>query len=104
VRSDRWILLGDMNMVELHNDSIGSSALLHGTKSRVWKRLVNHLDLLDLFLCAGICKGPVFTRQAMSGSRLDAARLDSVYTKNRDWFMWRVWFMTDNRLCQITGQ
>jgi hypothetical protein len=61
-QTDKWILLGDMNMVEMHDDLIGLSAVVHGTESQVWKRLVDQLDLLDFYFCAGNRKGPVHTR------------------------------------------
>jgi hypothetical protein len=74
-------------MMEFPDDSRGSSAVIHGSEACIWHRIVDKGDLLNLYLCAGRCRGPLFTRQAMSGDRLNAARLDRVYTTNHtNWF------------------
>lgn len=74
-------------MAELHDDSVGPSAHLHGTEERSWKRFKDNLDLIDLYLIAVHRKGPVYTRQALSGARFDQARLDRAYCSNRgSWF------------------
>jgi hypothetical protein len=39
-------------MVEMHEDSIGHSTLIHGTEARHWHTLVDQHDFLDLYLCA----------------------------------------------------
>lgn len=78
-----WMLLGDWNMVDLHDDSMGHSAHLHGTKERGWKSLIDLLDLIDLYLTAFRRKYPIFMRQAHSGLCFDQARLDRAYSSNR---------------------
>jgi hypothetical protein len=70
-------------MVEMHEDSIGHSTIIHGTEARHWHALVDQHDLLDLYLCASRRRGPVHTRQAKSGICTDSARLDRFYSNNR---------------------
>jgi hypothetical protein len=73
---DNWVFAGDFNMLEFHDDSLGRSSVLHGSEERAWKCIVDDLDLLDLYICASERKGPLFTRQAISGMQVDGARLD----------------------------
>jgi hypothetical protein len=84
---DNWLFYGDFNMLEFHDDSLGQSSVLHGSEERAWKCIVDDLDLLDLYVCASQRKGPLFTRQAVSGARVDGARLDRIYGTSRgEWF------------------
>jgi hypothetical protein len=75
-----WLLAGDHNMVEMPEDSFGTSTIFHGTECHVWHSFVDQHDLLDLYLCSSRRRGPIHTRQAQSGARTDAARLDRFYT------------------------
>jgi exonuclease III len=58
---DNWLLAGDFSMAEFQDDSLGVSTVLHGTEARLWHRVVDNLDLLDLYLCASYRHGPIFT-------------------------------------------
>jgi hypothetical protein len=80
------MLTGDMNMVEFYDDSSSPTTHIQGTEARVWKRLVDHMDLLDFSLCAGQRKGLTHIHQAISGSRLHSARLDLCYASGGLWF------------------
>ena len=74
-------------MLEFYNESLSKSSVLHGAEDRMWKQLVDDLDLMDLYLCASHRRGPLFTRQATSSDRTDAARLDRMYGSHRGkWF------------------
>jgi exonuclease III len=87
VKEDNWMLLGDYNMVEFPDDAIGPTTVIHGAEGRSWHQLVDQSDLLDLYLCASQRKGPLYMRQAKSGSRQDSSRLDCCYGSNRgEWF------------------
>lgn len=82
-----WLLMGDWNMVELHDDEVGPTAPLHGTEERKWKDLVDHLDLIDVYLTAVRRKGLVFTCQAICCARFDQSRLDRILSRNRgSWY------------------
>jgi hypothetical protein len=50
-------------MLEFFDDFLGRSSVLHGTEERIWKHIVDDLDLIDLYLCASRRRGPLFTRQ-----------------------------------------
>lgn len=80
---NNWLMMGDWNMVELHDDTIGPSTHLHGIEERGWINLVDHLDLIDLYMTTVCRKGPIFTRQAQCGVFFDKSRLDRVYSNNR---------------------
>ncbi|KAL3682137.1 hypothetical protein R1sor_000159 [Riccia sorocarpa] len=75
----RWVLAGDMNSVELPDDTDGPTAVLHGSELRLWKALSAEFEMVDAYLCTAFREGPRFTRQVYSGGRLDQARLDRVY-------------------------
>ncbi|KAL3675746.1 hypothetical protein R1sor_025694 [Riccia sorocarpa] len=86
VELGRWILMGDMNMVEYRRDSIGPSPLMRGRELRKWTINANAGDLVDVWLEAVRSMGPWYTRQAFHGGRLDQSRLDRCYLTNRgDW-------------------
>lgn len=75
-------------MVELWDDAVGNSTLIHGTEARVWNKLVDRFNLVDNYLCAGSRFGPHYTRQAMKGERLDQSRLDHIYSsEQKSWCM-----------------
>lgn len=38
-------------MTDLFDDVVGPSALIHGSELRAWNRLVDHLDLVDNYIC-----------------------------------------------------
>lgn len=59
--------------------AIGPSALIHGSERRAWNRLVDHLDLVDNYICAGVRKGSHFTKQAWKLDRYDQSRLNCSY-------------------------
>ncbi|KAL3683238.1 hypothetical protein R1sor_001260 [Riccia sorocarpa] len=69
----RWILAGDYNMVELHDDNKGKSALLAGAEARAWKFFSEGRGMVDAYLCAVNKSGGIYTRQAFCGLRLDKA-------------------------------
>ncbi|KAL3701298.1 hypothetical protein R1sor_019320 [Riccia sorocarpa] len=86
MQNGKWIMAGDMNMVELTDDSKGKSALLAGSEGRAWKYLAQQVGLVDSYLCAVTRAGGSFTRYAFSGKRYDQARLDRVYINaGADW-------------------
>lgn len=58
-------------MTDLVDDAIGPNALIHGSERHAWNQLVDHLDLVDNYLCAGIRLGPFFTRQVRKVDRYD---------------------------------
>lgn len=58
-------------MTDLYDDAIGPSALIHGYELRAWNRLVDKLNLVDNYVCAGMRLGPHFTRQARKMDRYD---------------------------------
>lgn len=78
-----WIITGDFNMVEFPDDSFSPSPLIHGIELRAWCQLIEHLDLVDNYLCATSKLGPHCTRQAKSLIRFDQARLDRSYSSNQ---------------------
>ncbi|KAL3696147.1 hypothetical protein R1sor_010223 [Riccia sorocarpa] len=43
---DNWILAGDMNSVELPDDTDGPSALLNGSELRIWKTITSEFELV----------------------------------------------------------
>lgn len=69
--NDKWIFFGDWNMVELWDNAIGPSTLIHGTETRMWNKLVDQFHLVDNYLCAGSRMGPLYTRHARRAERLD---------------------------------
>ncbi|KAL3679581.1 hypothetical protein R1sor_022537 [Riccia sorocarpa] len=77
-----WLVMGDFNSVELPDDTVGPSALLHGSELRLWKALTSEVEMVDAYLCASFTDGPRFTRQVFVGDRLDQARLDRCYLSN----------------------
>jgi exonuclease III len=82
MQTDNWIFVGDTYIMEFPEDSLGPSTVLPGAEERVWHRFQDQFNLVDLYLCASICKGPVFTRQQQSGPWFDSARLDRIYCNN----------------------
>ncbi|KAL3685957.1 hypothetical protein R1sor_003979 [Riccia sorocarpa] len=82
-----WVLAGDLNSVELPDDSDGPTAVMHGGELRIWKMLTSNFELIDAYLCVAFTEGSRFTRQCFSGERLDQTRLDRVYMSNGgNWF------------------
>ncbi|KAL3676918.1 hypothetical protein R1sor_026866 [Riccia sorocarpa] len=79
VEEGRWAIVGDMNSVELPDDTDGPTALLNGGELRLWKTMTADHELIDAYLCASFTVGPRFTRHVFSGTRLDQARLDRCY-------------------------
>ncbi|KAL3692767.1 hypothetical protein R1sor_006418 [Riccia sorocarpa] len=76
IQDGQWVLLGDMNYVELPEDSYGPSPFLHGREERIWKRLARERDLVDAYLVAADRLGPPFTRYQVKIDRIEMARLD----------------------------
>lgn len=70
--------------MDLYDDALGPSAFIHGSELRPWDHLVDHLDLVDNFLCVGNKEGPYFTRQAKKTDHYDQLRLDRYYTSKRN--------------------
>ncbi|KAL3702237.1 hypothetical protein R1sor_020259 [Riccia sorocarpa] len=89
----KWIFLGDWNFVTEVQDSVGPTPMLHGSMMRKWRAAYQEWDLIDLRHCAGVKQGPLYTRQARHGDRLDQARLDRVYANNQG-----LWIHTIKRL------
>ncbi|KAL3700896.1 hypothetical protein R1sor_018918 [Riccia sorocarpa] len=82
----KWILAGDYNMVELHDDTKGKSAHISGAEARTWKHLAQNKGMVDAYLCAVKRSGGLFTRHAFYGLRHDRARLDRFYiTEAAEW-------------------
>lgn len=61
----------DWNMTNLFGDSIRPSPRLHGIEERSWRRLMDKLNLIDIYQAAACRKGSIYTHQAQSGSRSD---------------------------------
>ncbi|KAL3692811.1 hypothetical protein R1sor_006462 [Riccia sorocarpa] len=84
--SGRWIILGDMNMVEFAEDTNGSIAILHGPEERQWKRFCQERDVIDVYLTAAIREGPWYTRFQVKEDDVEMSRLDRMYlTDSGDW-------------------
>jgi endonuclease/exonuclease/phosphatase family metal-dependent hydrolase len=84
---DNWVLMGDMNMVELLEDSAGTTTVAHGAEARRWGTVLDKFDLIDLYFCASRQRGTWFSRQQINGNRIDQARLDRFYCSNQgSWF------------------
>ncbi|KAL3683690.1 hypothetical protein R1sor_001712 [Riccia sorocarpa] len=66
--TDRCILTGDFNMVELWEDCRGKSTMIQGSESRAWKSLAADKELVDAYICAAERKGGLFTRHAICDS------------------------------------
>lgn len=58
---DNWVLGGDWNMVEFHEDSSGTSSVIHGAEGRQWCSVQDKFDLLDLYLVASQRQGTWFS-------------------------------------------
>lgn len=83
---EQWILCGDWNMTCLFDDAKGPSAFIHSLELRAWDSLVDTLDLVDNYICAGVREGPHFTRQARKIDKYNQSTLDRSYTsKRKDW-------------------
>lgn len=76
------LLCGDWNMVEVNEDSTGTSSKLQGSEALAWQHLKTEWDLIDNYRGGGWVEGPAFTRQARSGERFDQSRLDRCYSSN----------------------
>ncbi|KAL3685574.1 hypothetical protein R1sor_003596 [Riccia sorocarpa] len=86
VADERWIVLGDFNMVESQEDSIGPSSVLKQDEKHSWDLCAGRTDMVDARLCATRCLGPHFTRQAWHRDRFDQSRLDRFYlSKHGEW-------------------
>lgn len=73
-------------MMDLFDDVVGASVLVHGSKLRSWDRLLDHLDLVCNYICLGNREGPYFTRQARKTGWYGQSRLDKCYNNKRnDW-------------------
>ncbi|KAL3679018.1 hypothetical protein R1sor_021974 [Riccia sorocarpa] len=81
VVDNQWIIMGDFNMVESQDDSIGPSPVLRGEELGAWEVCAGAADLIDAMLCATKATGPHFTRQAYAwhGERFDQSWLDRFY-------------------------
>ncbi|KAL2644225.1 hypothetical protein R1flu_011812 [Riccia fluitans] len=82
IGTGNWIVMGDLNQVELRTDTLGPSPLLHGKEERVWKNLVLRKDVVDCYMVAAWKKRPRLTRHARRGNQVDRARLDRVYVSD----------------------
>lgn len=67
-------------MVEFLDDAVGPSTICTGSERRAWKRMSNRVDLVDNYLCAGIRRGPFYTRQQHCLDRIDQSMLDRLYS------------------------
>ncbi|KAL3684174.1 hypothetical protein R1sor_002196 [Riccia sorocarpa] len=67
VGDECWIILGDFNMVETQEDSIGPSPVLKSDEKHVWDLCAGRMALIDVRLCATRILWPHFTRQAWHG-------------------------------------
>ncbi|KAL3692124.1 hypothetical protein R1sor_005775 [Riccia sorocarpa] len=90
VGDDRWIILGDFNMVETQQDSIGPSPVLKSDEKHVWDLCAGRIDLIDARLCASRSVGPHFTRQAWHGNRFDQSRFDRFYLSKRGEWVYHI--------------
>ncbi|KAL3684504.1 hypothetical protein R1sor_002526 [Riccia sorocarpa] len=90
VAYERWIVLGDFNMVESQEDSIGPSPVLKQDEKRSWDLCAGRTDMVDARLCATRCLGPHFTRQAWHGDRFDQSRLDRFYLSKRGEWVYHI--------------
>ncbi|KAL3699682.1 hypothetical protein R1sor_017704 [Riccia sorocarpa] len=90
VADERWIVLGDFNMVESQEDSIGPSPVLKQDEKRSWDLCAGRTDMVDARLCATRCLGPHFTRQAWHGDRFDQSRLDRFYLSKRGEWVYHI--------------
>ncbi|KAL3679847.1 hypothetical protein R1sor_022803 [Riccia sorocarpa] len=90
VADERWIVLGDFNMVESQVDSIGPSPVLKQDEKRSWDLCAGRTDMVDARLCATRCLGPHFTRQAWHGDRFDQSRLDRFYLSKRGEWVYHI--------------
>ncbi|KAL3679560.1 hypothetical protein R1sor_022516 [Riccia sorocarpa] len=79
----QWIIMGDFNMVERQEDSIGPSPVVRGDELYSWEICAGSADLVDTRLYATKVIGPHFTRQAWYGNRFDQSRLDRFYLSGR---------------------
>lgn len=57
-----WVLVGVWNMAELHENLVGPSPRLHGTEEWSWKRTIDAIDGVDLYLTTVSRKGPIYMR------------------------------------------
>ncbi|KAL3688213.1 hypothetical protein R1sor_014522 [Riccia sorocarpa] len=86
----RWIIAGDLNMVEYVEDSRGPTAVLRGEELQKWRALSEEWNLTDCWLNTFEREGPWFTRSAIRGDRVDQARLDRVYLSGYGEWMGRI--------------
>jgi exonuclease III len=82
-----WLYCGNLNMVELQDDSLSPSPLLHGAEARQWAKITDQLDLIDLYFTAAVRSGQRYTRQAVRGGVLQQARVDRIHVNNRGEWM-----------------
>lgn len=61
-------------MTEFFDDLVGFSAHLHGNEERIWKGMIDKLDLTDHYLTSVARNGSLFTRQARSGAWFDQTK------------------------------
>ncbi|KAL3691976.1 hypothetical protein R1sor_005627 [Riccia sorocarpa] len=78
--------MGDLNCVELPEDTLESANLLNDLELRHWKSWAREAEMVDLFFAAVTRSGPRFTRQRIKGNTLEYARLDRFYASSgADW-------------------
>lgn len=71
-------------MTDLWDDAVGPSAFIHGSEAMAWNRLVDKLDMVDNYLCAGVRMDPQYTRQAKRTDRYDQSCLNRNYSSNKN--------------------
>ncbi|KAL3697755.1 hypothetical protein R1sor_011831 [Riccia sorocarpa] len=47
IDGEDWLIAGDYNNVELHDDSKGSLVMIRGAEERMWRRLTYRTDMVD---------------------------------------------------------
>ncbi|KAL3681561.1 hypothetical protein R1sor_024517 [Riccia sorocarpa] len=77
-RTGNWVIMVDLNQVDLRDDSVGPSPLIHGKDEIIWKNMVLAKDYVDCYLASATRTGLRFTRQAKCGNIRDRSRLDRV--------------------------
>ncbi|KAL3683215.1 hypothetical protein R1sor_001237 [Riccia sorocarpa] len=86
----RSTAIGDFNMVEYQEDSIGPSPLLKRDEKHCWDICAGRTDLIEARLCASNTLGPHFTRQAWHGNRSDQSCLDRFYLSQRGEWLYHI--------------
>ncbi|KAL3679056.1 hypothetical protein R1sor_022012 [Riccia sorocarpa] len=98
VGEDRWIITGDLNMVEKGEDTNCVSPLLKGDESLAWTELCQEVDLQDCYGLAARRVGSRFTRFQIKGTTVEMSRLDKTYLTGSGEWEWVIMTVThDNR-------